>query len=108
MLLAPPTAGRVGSLFGLNPYSSTSFLLNSSASFRCFRFRQRNKAARTIKATAATGTTTARAIFPPGERPEPFDVLAPEVASAAESDLEADDLELVLWVVDGVGKIAGG
>jgi len=35
-------------------------------------------------------------------------VLAPEVASAAESDLEADDLELVLWVVDGVGKIAGG
>ena len=35
-------------------------------------------------------------------------MLAPEVASAAEFDLEADDLELKLCVVDGVGKIAGG
>lgn len=97
----------VGSLFGLKPYSSTSFLLNSSASFLCFRLRHRKRAARTIKATAATGTTTATAIFPPGERPEPLDVLGPEVVSAAEPDLDADDAELLLCVMVGVGKIAG-
>lgn len=86
------TTGRVGSLLGLNPYSSTSFLRSSSASFLCFRLRQRKRAARTISATATTGTTTATAMVPPGERPEVEEALAPEVARAAEPDLLEDEL----------------
>jgi len=34
-------------------------------------------------------------------------VLGPEVVSAAEPDLDADDAELLLCVMVGVGKIAG-
>jgi hypothetical protein len=63
--------GRVGSLFGLNPYSSTSFLRSSSAAFFAFHFLQKYKAAKMIMATEATGTTTATAIVPPAESPEP-------------------------------------
>lgn len=92
MLLAMPIAGSVGSLFGLNPYSSTSFLRSSSASFRCVRFRQKKRATRTIKATATRGTTTATAIFPPGESPsEFFSELTPDVAKAAGSAEVLDD-----------------
>lgn len=88
--------GSVGSLFGLNPYSSTSFLRISSPSLRCFRLRQRKRAARTIKATATTGTTTATAILPPGDRPEEVEEEAPAVAAAAW--LLADDLVVVTLV----------
>ena len=85
--------GSVGSLLGLKPYSSTSFLRISSPSLRCFRFRHRKRAARTIRATATTGTTTATAILPPGERPEELEEEAPAaVAGAAPLDLLADDL----------------
>lgn len=87
--------GSVGSILGLNPYSSTSFLRSSSPSFRCFRLRQRNRAARTIKATATTGTTTATAILPPAERPEDVEEEAAAVARAAPLDLLADDLVAV-------------
>ena len=105
LLLAPPTTGKVGSLFGLKPYSSTSFLLNSSASFLCFRFRQRKRAAVTIKATATTGTTTATAILPPAERPEPVEALDPDDASAALVFEEAADLEVVLCTFDMDGEV---
>ena len=105
-LLAPPMTGSVGSLLGLNPYSSTSFLRSSSPSLRCFRLRHRKRAARTIKATATTGTTTATAILPPAERPEEVDEEAPEVARAAPLDLLADDLVAVVLVVTE-GVVAG-
>lgn len=97
--------GSVGSLLGLNPYSSTSFLRNSSPSLRCFRLRQRKRAASTIKATATTGTTTATAILPPAERPpEEVEEEAAAVAMAAPLDLLADDFVAVtLDVAEGVG-----
>ena len=98
-LPAPPTTGSVGSLFGLNPYSSTSFLRSSSASLRCFRLRQRKRAARTIKATATTGTTTATAIFPPAVRPEEDEEEEEAVVRAAPLDLLADDFVSVELVV---------
>ncbi len=98
-LLAPPMTGNVGSLLGLNPYSSTSFLRSSSPSLRCFLLRQRKRAARTIKATATTGTTTATAILPPGERPEEVEEEALGVARAAPLDLLADDLVAVTLVI---------
>ena len=93
--------GSVGSLFGLNPYSSTSFLRISSPSLRCFRLRQRKRAARTIKATATTGTTTATAILPPGVRPEEVEEEAPGIAGAAALDLLADDLVEVSLITAG-------
>ena len=95
--------GSVGSLLGLKPYSSTSFLRISSPSLRCFRFRQRKRAARTIRATATTGTTTATAILLPGERPEELEEEAGAVAAAAPLDLLADDLvEVTLVTATGV------
>ena len=101
-LLAPPTTGRVGSLFGLKPYSSTSFRRSSSASFRCLRFRQRKRAEITIKATATTGTTTATAILPPADRPELVEASVAEVARTAAPVLVDDDFELL---VDGIGTV---
>ena len=106
LLLAPPTAGKVGSLFGLKPYSSTSFLLSSSASFLDLCLRQKNKATRTTKATAATGTTTAIAILPPGDSPPPDEEFEVEVASAAASlDLEAAGKEVVVSILDVIGEV---
>ena len=98
-LLAPPTTGSVGSLLGLKPYSSTSFLLSSSPSLRCFRLRHRKRAASTIKATATTGTTTATAILPPAERPEELEDEVEPVAIAAPLDVLVDDLVAVTLVV---------
>ena len=69
-------AGNVGSSLGLYPYSSTSFLRISSASLRCFRLLQKNKAARTRSATPTIGTITSTAVLPPPLRP-PLDVLFP-------------------------------
>ena len=106
-LLAPPMTGSVGSLLGLKPYSSTSFLRSSSPSLRCFRLRHRKRAASTIKATATTGTTTATAILPPAERPEELEEeVAPAVARAAPLDLLADDLVAVTLVV-AEGVVSG-
>ena len=103
-LLAPPTTGRVGSLLGLNPYSSTSFRRSSSASFRWLRFRQRKSAAITIKATATTGTTTATAILPPADRPEVVEALDPGLARTAEPELVDDVFELLVAVIATVGN----
>jgi len=64
-----PTAGNVGSLFGLYPYSSTSFRRNSSASFLALRFRHRKRPAMRRRATTTIGTTTATAMVPPVPRP---------------------------------------
>lgn len=101
LLLAPPTTGSVGSLLGLNPYSSTSFLRSSSASFRCFRLRQKKRATSTINATAATGTTTATAILPPGESPpELFVEVADEVERAAAFDAVDDECLVEVCRVD--------
>ena len=99
--------GSVGSLLGLKPYSSTSFLRISSPSLRCFRFRQRKRAARTIRATATTGTTTATAILPPAERPEELEEEeAPAaVAAAAPLDLLADGLVEVTPVTATGGMV---
>ena len=102
-LLPPPMTGSVGSLLGLKPYSSTSFLRISSPSLRCFRFRQRKRAARTIRATATTGTTTATAILPPGERPEELEEESLAAATAVALDLLADGLvEVTLVTATGV------
>lgn len=94
----------MGSLLGLNPYSSTSFLRNSSPSFRCFRLRQRKRAARTIRATATTGTTTATAILLPAERPEDAEGWPLGVVKRDPLVLLADDLvEVTLVVGEEVG-----
>lgn len=94
----PPMPGRVGSLFGLNPYSSTSFRRSSSAAFLAFRLRQKKIAARIISATETTGTTTATAMVPLADRPWPDE--AAVVDNAAE--LVADD-ELVADATPVVG-----
>ena len=102
-----PTAGSVGSLFGLKLYSSASFRRSSSASFRCFLLLQKNSKARTIRATAATGTTTATAILPPADKPpEFFWVLEPVVV--AEAALAVVELEAIRDDEDvtGFGTIA--
>ena len=58
----------------------------------------------TMRATATTGTTTATAILPPGER-LPEDILAPEVVRAAEPVLLADDEDgVVVWVTEAAGN----
>lgn len=108
LLLATPAAGRVGSLLGLNPYSSTSLLRSSSASFRCFRFRQKKRPASTSNATTAIGTTTATAILAPGANPPELAAVALEVgreAGPCEVDEDFDVEELL--EVDAVGKTAG-
>lgn len=108
LLLAPPTTGSVGSLLGLNPYSSTSFLRSSSASFRCFRLRQKKSAASTINATAATGTTTATAILLPGESPpESFEDGLGEVFRVAIDVLDEDCLDEEVRDVDSDGSKVG-
>ena len=89
---AAMTPGRLGSLFGLKPYSSTSFRRSSSAAFFALRLRQNHNAARTIKATETTGTTTATAIVPPDDKPLPllaFDAAraAPESVALAAAEL---------------------
>jgi hypothetical protein len=105
LLFTPPAiAGKVGSSFGLYPYSSTSFLLMSSASFRCFRLLQKNKPASTRRATPAIGTITSTAVFPPPLSP-PDDVLFPVSASPGidvDDELEVCDvarLELDVTVI---------
>lgn len=99
----PPTAGNVGSLLGLYPYSSTSFLLNSSASLRCFRFRQKNNPASTIRATATIGTTTATATVPPWPSPPLLELFDPDCKPAV---LVPDVEEDVPVPVSLVGKVA--
>lgn len=108
LLLAPPTTGSVGSLLGLNPYSSTSFLRSSSASFRCFRLRQKKSAASTINATAATGTTTATAILLPGESPPAsFEDGLTEAFRVAIDVLDEDCLDEELRDVGSEGSEVG-
>jgi len=80
----------------LNPYSSTSFLRSSSASLRCFRFLQKKISASAIKATAAIGTTTATAIFPPPVRPDVAALLPVWTPAVAAPDVEEDDDESML------------
>ena len=84
-----PTAGNVGSLFGLYPYSSTSFRRNSSASFLAFRFRQKKIPARRRAATTTIGTTTATAMVPPV--PKPWLTFLPWFCGFAVAPLDADD-----------------
>ncbi len=108
LLLATPTAGRVGSLLGLNPYSSTSFLRSSSASFRCFRFRQKKRPASTSSATTAIGTTTATAILAAGASPPELVVVALEAGrEAGPCDVDDDLGSVELLDVDAVGNTAG-
>lgn len=64
-----PTAGKRGSWLGLKRYSSISCFRSSSAIFLAFRFLHHHSRTRMIKATEATGTTTATAIVPAAERP---------------------------------------
>ena len=111
-MLTPLTAGRVGSLLGLNPYSSTSFRRSSSASFRCFRRRHQKSAAKTISATPTIGTTTATAMRPPFGSP-PLSSEAPALGvarePAAEVELVAAAEEvmaaLVFCVATGAGAV---
>jgi hypothetical protein len=99
----PPTAGRVGSLFGLYPYSSTSFLRSSSASLRCFRFRHKKRPASTRRATATIGTTTATAIFPPPFSPPPPLEDFPSFMSPAVPVGPADEVDEPVSVGSGSG-----
>lgn len=106
-----PTAGIVGSLLGLYPYSSTSFLLISSASLRCFRFLQKNIPAAIRAATATIGTTTAIAIVPPLDRPLLLALPVPAferpaVPEAVEEELDAVDEDLdVMACVDVIYSV---
>lgn len=102
-------AGRVGSLLGLKPYSSTSFRLASSCVFLCLRFLQKNRPAKTSSATTTTGTTTATAVFPPAESPPEELVLsfvpereAPPVDEADADEDVVDDVEAAAAVFEGV------
>jgi hypothetical protein len=100
----PATAGRVGSLLGLYPYSSTSLRLNSSASLRAFRFLHKKSAARTSSVTATIGTTTATATTPPLLRPELPELLAPPCKPAVEdADEDEEDDEPVATPAGDVG-----
>jgi hypothetical protein len=102
--LVLPT-GSVGSLLGLKPYSSISFLRISSAFFRSFRFRQNQIPASTISTTATIGTTVATAMVLGGVDVELPSLLgfaklaAPEVAAAAPVE-EPDVVEWVTRLVD--------
>lgn len=102
-----PTAGRVGSSLGLKPYSSTSFLRSSSASFLAFRFLQQKSRAKIINATETTGTTTATAIVPPAE--SPLESLATSVddgSGDASLVIVAEDAPFDDDASDGDGKEA--
>lgn len=99
----------MGSLFGLNPYSSISFLRSSSEFFRAFRLLQNQIPSTMSIATTTTGTTTAIATFPPLDRPlDPFlEALAVfDVRAAVDEELdEVEDLDEVVgrkdWEVTG-------
>jgi hypothetical protein len=100
---ARPIAGRVGSLFGLNPYSSTSFLRNSSAFLRCFRLLQNHRPSKAMRATETIGTTTATAVVPAvlSPPPPPFELPLFSEGAAVE--------ELVgVEVVVGLGRVGAG
>jgi hypothetical protein len=94
-----PTAGKVGSWLGLNPYSSTSFLRSSSASFLCFLLRHRKIPSRTSNATTTIGITTAIAVLPPSDRP-PEPAVCPDAPLMGPALVDVDDEEVV---VDGDG-----
>lgn len=85
----------MGSLFGLKPYSSISFLRSSSEFFRAFRLLQNQIPSTMSIATTTTGTTTAIATFPPLDRPpDPFlEALAVFDVRAAVDDEELDEVE---------------
>jgi len=74
----------------LRPYSSTSFLLASSAFFLCLRFLHKNIPASTSKATTTTGTTTATAVLLPTDSPPPVVDLEFCDWSVAGSDVDED------------------
>ncbi|KAL5333776.1 hypothetical protein BJX70DRAFT_380029 [Aspergillus crustosus] len=95
------TPGKVGSPFGLNPYSSTSFLRSSSASFFALCLLQSHRPSRTNIATETTGTTTATAIVPPAERPESAPPVS--VGEAVADDSIVEDAPPSPVVVLGVG-----
>ncbi len=92
--LAPAaTAGSVGSLLGLYPYSSTSFLRSSSAVLRCFLLRQNHIPASTMRITATIGTITATAIVPPWLKLPPLlELFVPFDCKAEEPDVEDEDV----------------
>ena len=96
-----PTAGSVGSSFGLKPYSSTSFLRASSSFFLDLRFRQNQIPASRSRATTTTGMTTAMAVFPPAVRP-PVACLLPGFARAGSVGsvgvLDGEDSVGVSWL----------
>lgn len=102
--MAPPATlpPRPGSLFGLKPYSSTSFRLSSSASLLALRRRHHQRRTQIIRATETTGTTTATAMVPPGESPwEPEDAAPVDVAVAVPVDelvVEDSDIDPVVEV----------
>jgi hypothetical protein len=99
----------VGSLFGLNPYSSISFLRSSSEFFRAFRLLQNQIPSTMSIATTTTGITTAIATFPPLDRPlDPFleGLAVFDVRAAVDEELdEVEDLDEVVgrkdWEVTG-------
>lgn len=96
----PAMPGSVGSLFGLKPYSSTSFRRSSSAALLALRLRQKKIAARMIKATETTGTTTATAMVPLGDKPPPPEAAAVADDNAAESvAVEEPPVEAVLVAI---------
>ena len=92
-------------MLGLNPYSSTSFRLASSAVFFCFLRLHKKSPANTNTATTTTGTTTATAVLPAGLKPFVVELLDPSFcneAAAEELDAADEDDE-----VDEVGAATG-
>jgi hypothetical protein len=106
--LETPTAGMVGLLLGLNPYSSTSFRRSSSAFFCCLRLLHKKSRARTIRATLTTGTTTATAVFPPLDRPPLPEEELDCVASAGLEVFEVGAPVVVVPPDDTTGIVVAG
>lgn len=86
-------------MFGLKPYSSTSLRRSSSAALFALRLRQKKIAARMIRATETTGTTTATAILPPSDSP-------PELGAAVAPDREAESVEVPVALDELVAEVA--
>lgn len=117
---AAPTPGTEGSLFGLNPYSSTSLRRSSSASLLALRLLHHHIRTQIIRPTETTGTTTATAIVLPAESPEEPDeaaglvarpVLDPEEVVEATPVVVvweacvADEVDVIMTVVGGMDVV---
>lgn len=105
--------GPEGSLFGLNPYSSTSLRRSSSANLLALRLLHHHIRTQIIKPTETTGTTTATAIVLCADSPEPEEAAAlvardvPDAEDVVEDALVVEEA-CVGGAVDVITTVFGG